>query len=87
MIEKKITVGRPKGIDIRAAAIFVKAASQFESNVWLKKDDVKVNGKSIMGIISLALARGDEVTLEVSGPDEEASMGKLLSILSSNGSE
>ena len=84
MIEEKIKILNPNGIDARTSAVFVQSASGFLSNVWLKKDNSEVNAKSIMGLMSLALTKGSNVFLKVDGVDENDCIKQLKEILSSN---
>ncbi len=75
------TVRNRLGLHARAAALFVKTANRFASDVFLEKDGVEVNGKSIMGILMLAASKGSKVTLKADGKDSaEAieSLGKLF---------
>ena len=65
------------GLHARASALFVKTASQFEAEIKLAREDVEVNGKSIMGIMMLAAAKGTTVRLTVEGGDEDAAMAAL----------
>jgi phosphocarrier protein len=65
MIEKNVEITNPIGLHARPAAIFVQTAGKFESNIWLIKGDKKVNAKSIMGLMSLAISYGTEVTIEL----------------------
>lgn len=69
------------GLHARAAAMLVKAANQFSSNVMLEKDGVEVNGKSIMGILMLAASKGSKITLKVNGKDASQAiqtLGRLI---------
>ncbi len=69
------------GLHARASALFVKTASQFSSEIKLAKEGIEVNGKSIMGIMMLAAAKGTTVKLSVHGTDEELAfqaMGDLI---------
>lgn len=84
MIEKKIRVTSKKGIDARAATVFVHAANKFKSTPWFEKDEAKINAKSIMGIMSLALAEGDEFILKVEGMDEESASEELEKVIGSS---
>lgn len=84
MIEEKIVISNSNGIDARTSAIFVQSASKYVSNVWLQKDKTEVNAKSIMGLMSLALAKGNSVILKVDGADEEKCIRELKSILNPN---
>lgn len=76
-MEKTIVVGLSNGLQARQAALFVQEATRFVSEVFLEKDDKKVNAKSIMGIMSLAVGRGEEVVLFAEGSDQEAAIDTL----------
>ena len=61
----------------RPAAAIVKLASEFKSDFFINKDGFQINGKSIIGVMTLAAAQGAQLTLEFDGPDEEAAMKEL----------
>ena len=63
MIQKSIQIKLEKGLEARPVAMLVQVASQFESTVYINADDRKVNAKSIMGMMSLGLASGEQVTV------------------------
>lgn len=69
-----MTVRLDKGLEARAAAVFVQIASQYESKVSVEVDEKKINAKSIMGMMSLGLASGGELTVVAEGSDEEAAV-------------
>ncbi|GAB4302312.1 MAG: HPr family phosphocarrier protein [Desulfuromonadia bacterium] len=69
------------GLHARASALFVKTASRFSSEIKLGRDGVEVNGKSIMGIMMLAAAKGTTVSLTVDGPDEEQAFRELADLI------
>ena len=72
MIRREVTVNCVGGLDARPIAMLVQKASQFESNVYIEiLEQKKINAKSIMGMMSLALQEGDEVTVVAEGEDEE----------------
>ncbi len=71
MLQKDFMIINKLGLHARASALFVKTASRFNSNVMLSRDDVEVNGKSIMGIMMLAASKGSSVCLTVTGADED----------------
>lgn len=76
MMQKKMTVRLDKDPDARPVAEFVQVASQFESVIHVEVDEKKVNAKSIMGMMSLRLAPGEEITVVTDGTDEaEAAKG------------
>ncbi|HIJ87242.1 MAG TPA: HPr family phosphocarrier protein [Desulfuromonadales bacterium] len=70
MLQKDFMIINKLGLHARASALFVKTASRFSSDVKLSREDVEVNGKSIMGIMMLAAAKGSSVCLTVTGVDE-----------------
>ncbi|MDW0118412.1 HPr family phosphocarrier protein [Sporosarcina thermotolerans] len=77
MAEKTVEVKLKTGLQARQAALFVQEANKFLSDVFLKKDDRQVNAKSIMGVMSLAIAKGVSVTLMADGVDEEQAISTL----------
>jgi phosphocarrier protein len=83
MIEMKVEITNPVGLHARPAAIFVQTAGKFESNIWLIKGDKKVNAKSIMGLMSLAISSGTEVTIGAEGEDEELAVNDLVELVQS----
>ncbi len=75
------TIKNRLGLHARAAALLVKTANRFVSDILIEKDGLEVNGKSIMGILMLAAAKGTRITLKVEGKDAtEAllSLGRLI---------
>jgi phosphocarrier protein len=81
MTSKTFTISNELGLHARAAASFVKIANRFRASITVKKDSVSVNGKSIMGVLMLAAAKGTEVTVEADGEDENDALlelGKLI---------
>jgi phosphocarrier protein len=75
------TIRNRLGLHARAAALLVKTANRFASEITLEKDGVEVNGKSIMGILMLAASKGTKVTLKVEGKDSTQAidaLGKLI---------
>lgn len=70
MLQQEYEIINKLGLHARASALFVKTASRFQSEVKLAREGVEVNGKSIMGIMMLAAAKGTIVRLTLSGPDE-----------------
>lgn len=81
MIEKQITIINKLGLHARAAAKFVTLASSFSCDVFLAKQQQKVNGKSIMGVMMLAASKGTELTLNTSGSDEVRAVDELETLI------
>ncbi|MCF6138680.1 HPr family phosphocarrier protein [Alkalihalobacillus berkeleyi] len=80
-MEKELKVELKSGLQARPAALFVQEANRFNSDVFLEKDGKKVNAKSIMGIMSLAIASGATVTIMTDGKDEEEALQALESFV------
>ena len=77
-------VKNENGLGARSVAVFVQIACQYDSKVFLEYDNKKVNAKSIMGMMTLSLRAGEELTVVVDGEDEEAAVKDIEEFLSSN---
>ncbi|MDE6883693.1 MAG: HPr family phosphocarrier protein [Lachnospiraceae bacterium] len=84
MIQKSIQIKLEEGLEARPVAMLVQVASQFESTVYINSEDRKVNAKSIMGMMSLGLASGEEVTVVADGNDEDTAVVEIEKFLSGN---
>ena len=81
VIERDAKIVNPLGMHARPAAEFVKLASRFKAAVEVRKDDLAVNGKSIMGVMMLAAECGSSLTIKTDGDDAEAAMDALLALV------
>ena len=81
MITKKLTIQNKLGIHARPAAQFVRVASRFQADVSVEKDDEAVDGKSIMGLMMLAVGWGAEITVTADGEDEAAALEALEELI------
>ncbi|GFN34367.1 HPr family phosphocarrier protein [Tepidimicrobium xylanilyticum] len=81
MIRKNVVLNNEIGLHARPAALFVQTASKFSSNVYIELDGKKVNGKSIIGVMSLGAFHGEEITLIVNGEDEKEAMEELSRLI------
>ncbi|MDQ0220035.1 HPr family phosphocarrier protein [Peribacillus cavernae] len=81
MVEKQVEVRLKSGLQARPAALFVQEATRFSSEVFLEKDGRKVNAKSIMGLMSLAVSSGSVIKLTVEGRDEEEAFEALQAFI------
>lgn len=79
--KQKITITNPQGLHARPASLFVQLANRFRSTISLKKGAEEVDGKSIMGLLMLALERGSTVELMTDGPDAQAAAQALAEFL------
>lgn len=80
---RDIEVVNRLGLHARPAAMVVKAASQYEAEVFLVKDGTRINGKSIMGVMMLAAECGSTLTIEAEGPDAEAAVDAVAKTFAS----
>ena len=83
-IEKEVTILNPQGLHARPAALFVQIAMKYDSVIVLRKDEEKVNGKSIMGILMLAAERNSKIMIEANGADAEQAVKELEEFLGKN---
>ena len=81
MLKQEITVINKLGLHARAAAKFVKLASEFASEIYLVRDGRQVNGKSIMGVMMLAASQGTRLELWVNGSDEATALEQLQALI------
>ena len=79
----EVTIPNKYGLHARPAAEFVKLANKFASDIWVKKDDVDVSGKSIMGVMMLAAEHGSVIGIRASGDDAEAALEALTALVAS----
>lgn len=81
-MRKEMIIQIAGGLEARPIAVLVQVASQYESSIYLESGDKKVNAKSIMGMMTLGLAPGEEVTVIADGVDEEAAIQSIEQYLS-----
>ncbi|SHH12993.1 HPr family phosphocarrier protein [Tepidibacter thalassicus] len=82
-MEKKVIIKNESGIHARPAGVFVKKASEFKSQVEIVFNGKKVNAKSIMGLMSLGLSKGDEITIVANGEDAQNAVNELAALVES----
>ena len=84
MIEFETQVNNKIGMHLRAAGEFVKVATKFKSDVFVVKDGKKANGKSNLGLASLAIERGARITVRLNGDDEQEARAAIESLIADN---
>ena len=77
----EVRIANKFGLHARPAAEFVKLANRFTSEIWVRKDDVEVSGKSIMGVMMLAAEHGSTIVIRASGEDSEAAIEALQGLV------
>jgi phosphocarrier protein HPr len=86
-VRKEIVIKNKLGLHARPAALFVQAASKFDSRIIVEKDNEKVNGKSIMGILMLGAERGSSIIIEAEGEDAERAISELEKLVTTEESD
>lgn len=82
MTTRNIQIKLENGLEARPVALLVQEASKYESVIYIQSEDKKVNAKSIMGMMSLGLANGEELTVSAEGADEETAVSNIEKFLS-----
>ena len=87
MISKSVTVKNQVGLHARPATFFIQKANEYQSSIWIEKEERKVNAKSLLGVLSLGITKGTEVTIIADGADEEDAAQGLVDLISSEFAE
>ena len=74
MKSREVLINNASGLHARPATFFIQKANCYKSSIWVEKDDRKVNAKSLLGVLSLGIAKGMTVTLYADGQDEDAAL-------------
>jgi phosphocarrier protein len=80
-MEQTFVIQNKLGLHARAAAQLVQLAGRYQSECTITKDDITVNGKSIMGVLTLAAAMGSQITVKVEGPDADQAMAEIEKLI------
>ena len=81
MISKKVIINNDVGLHARPAALFVKEANKFSSNIYIEYKGRKINGKSVIGVMSLGAFGGEEITISANGIDEKKALETLTELV------
>ena len=81
MVTKDVTITNNIGLHARPATFFIQKANTFKSSIWIEKDDRKVNAKSLLGVLSMGIAKGMTITLVADGIDEADAIQGLDSLI------
>ena len=84
MVKKTITIELSSGLEARPVAMLVQVASQYDSSIYVESGEKRVNAKSIMGMMTLGLAAGEQITVTADGTDESQAVTDIEKYLSSN---
>lgn len=83
MISKDITIVNSSGLHARPATFFIQKANTYKSQIWVEKEDRRVSAKSLLGVLSLGIAKGMTITLIADGMDENAAVSGLAELIDS----
>ncbi|MBQ8879383.1 MAG: HPr family phosphocarrier protein [Clostridia bacterium] len=83
MISRSVTICNSVGLHARPATFFVQKANCFKCSIWVEKEDCRVNAKSLLGVLSLGISKGTEITLIADGQDESAAVEGLVALVES----
>ncbi|MBQ4426778.1 MAG: HPr family phosphocarrier protein [Oscillospiraceae bacterium] len=82
MFSKEVVVMNQVGLRARPATFFTQKANEFKCSVWIQKDERKVNAKSLLGVLSLGIIKGTNITIVADGEDEESAVETLCELIS-----
>ena len=80
MVVREVTVTNRAGLHTRPASLIVRTASKFKSDFFIQKDSYEINGKSIIGVMTLAAEQGSTLTLTFDGEDEEEAAAAIAQL-------
>ena len=83
MISQSVTIKNSVGLHARPATFFVQKANCYKSSIWVEKEDCRVNAKSLLGVLSLGISKGTEITLIADGSDEIDAVDALAALVDS----
>lgn len=81
MITKEVKISNAIGLHARPATFFIQKANMYTSTIWVEKDDRKVNAKSLLGVLSLGIAKGMTIVITAEGQDEELAIEGLTDLI------
>lgn len=81
MIQREVKITNNSGLHARPATFFIQKANTYRSGVWVVKDDRKVSAKSLLGVLSIGIAKGMTITLVADGDDEQAAIDGLVELI------
>jgi phosphocarrier protein len=87
LFTKTITVNNQVGLHARPATFFIQKANEFKSSIWVEKDERRVNAKSLLGVLSLGITKGTEITLIAEGVDDRTAVEALETLINTNFAE
>lgn len=87
MYMKEAVVNNQVGLHARPATFFIQKANEFKSSIWVEREERRVNAKSLLGVLSLGIAKGTSINLIADGADEVEAVEALVELIGSNFAE
>jgi phosphocarrier protein len=81
MVTKDVTITNDIGLHARPATFFIQKANAYKSSIWIEKDERKVNAKSLLGVLSLGIAKGMTISIIADGQDESSAIDGLVELI------
>ncbi len=81
MLKKEVTITNSIGLHARPATFFIQKANSYKASIWVEKDERKVNAKSLLGVLSLGIAKGMTISIIADGVDEESAVNGLKELI------
>ena len=81
MIQREVTITNSTGLHARPATFFIQKANTYRSSIWVVKDDRKVSAKSLLGVLSIGIAKGMTITIAADGEDEKEAIDGLVELI------
>jgi len=81
MLSKNITIQNSVGLHARPATYFIQKANSYKSSIWIENRDRRANAKSLLGVLSLGISKGDEITILADGVDEQEAVDGLVELI------
>lgn len=87
MISRSVTINNSVGLHARPATFFIQKANSYKCSIWIEKEDCRVNAKSLLGVLSLGITKGTNITIIADGPDEACAVDGIVAHIEAELSE
>ncbi len=84
MVSKEVVVQNMVGLHARPATFFIQKSNEFKSSIWVEKNGRRMNAKSLLGVLSLGITKGTQITVIADGADEEEAVNALTALIGSD---
>ncbi|MBQ8914837.1 MAG: HPr family phosphocarrier protein [Clostridia bacterium] len=87
MVSREVTIKNNVGLHARPATFFIQKANSFKSSIWVEREDRRINAKSLLGVLSLGIVKGMNITIIADGADENDAVDGLVALIDTGFSE